>query len=95
MALIQYAHLTGRPYRVFSLDTGRLNPETYQVFDAVEKHFGIKIEYCFPEEQVSQPINLCINRLSSINAAANLLSTCLSSINVARRSYHRTSSTHL
>lgn len=49
MALIEYAHLTGRPYRVFSLDTGRLNPETYRLFDAVEKHYGIRIEYMFPD----------------------------------------------
>lgn len=49
VALIEYAHLTGKPYRVFSLDTGRLNPETYQLFDAVEKHYGIKIEYTFPD----------------------------------------------
>ncbi|OIT06575.1 PREDICTED: 5'-adenylylsulfate reductase 3, chloroplastic-like [Nicotiana attenuata] len=49
VALIEYAHLTGRPFRVFSLDTGRLNPETYQLFDAVEKHYGIRIEYMFPD----------------------------------------------
>ncbi|KAF7811179.1 5'-adenylylsulfate reductase 3, chloroplastic-like [Senna tora] len=49
VALIEYAHLTGRPYRVFSLDTGRLNPETYKFFDAVEKHYGIHIEYMFPD----------------------------------------------
>ncbi|KAK7332331.1 hypothetical protein VNO80_29081 [Phaseolus coccineus] len=49
VALIEYAHLTGRPYRVFSLDTGRLNPETYRFFDAVEKHYGIHIEYMFPD----------------------------------------------
>ncbi|BAT87468.1 hypothetical protein LR48_Vigan09g207300 [Vigna angularis] len=49
VALIEYAHLTGRPYRVFSLDTGRLNPETYRLFDAVEKHYGIHIEYMFPD----------------------------------------------
>jgi adenylyl-sulfate reductase (glutathione) len=49
VALVEYAHLTGRKYRVFSLDTGRLNPETYQLFDSVEKHYGIKIEYTFPE----------------------------------------------
>ncbi|XP_076933721.1 5'-adenylylsulfate reductase 1, chloroplastic-like [Bidens hawaiensis] len=48
-ALIEYAHLTGRPYRVFSLDTGRLNPETYKFFDAVEKHYNIRIEYMFPD----------------------------------------------
>lgn len=51
VALIQYASLTGRPFRVFSLDTGRLNPETYQLFDDVEKHFNIKIEFTFPDEK--------------------------------------------
>jgi len=49
VALIEYAHLTGRPYRVFSLDTGRLNPETYRLFDKVEKHYKIRIEYTFPD----------------------------------------------
>ncbi len=34
-----------------SLDTGRLNKETYQLFDKVEKHYGIHIEYTFPEAQ--------------------------------------------
>lgn len=49
VALIEYARLTGRPFRVFSLDTGRLNPETYRFFDTVEKHYGIRIEYMFPD----------------------------------------------
>ncbi|GMY31220.1 5'-adenylylsulfate reductase 3, chloroplastic-like isoform X1 [Fagus crenata] len=49
VALIEYAKLTGRPFRVFSLDTGRLNPETYQFFDTVEKQYGIHIEYMFPD----------------------------------------------
>ncbi|MFS7934011.1 putative adenylyl-sulfate reductase (thioredoxin) [Helianthus anomalus] len=49
VALIEYAHLTGRPFRVFSLDTGRLNPETYKFFDTVEKQYGIRIEYMFPD----------------------------------------------
>ncbi|KAK7264466.1 hypothetical protein RJT34_32075 [Clitoria ternatea] len=49
VALIEYARLTGRPFRVFSLDTGRLNPETYRFFDEVEKHYGIRIEYMFPD----------------------------------------------
>ena len=34
-----------------SLDTGRLNAETYRVFEAVEKHYGIHIEYTFPDAQ--------------------------------------------
>ncbi|KAL6567505.1 aspartic proteinase precursor [Orobanche gracilis] len=49
VALIEYTHLSGRPFRVFSLDTGRLNPETYKFFDQVEKHYGIRIEYMFPD----------------------------------------------
>ncbi|KAF2304930.1 hypothetical protein GH714_000525 [Hevea brasiliensis] len=49
VALIEYAKLTGRPFRVFSLDTGRLNPETYKFFDTVENHYGIHIEYMFPD----------------------------------------------
>jgi 3'-phosphoadenosine 5'-phosphosulfate sulfotransferase (PAPS reductase)/FAD synthetase len=28
-----------------------LNPETYQLFDAVEKHYGIRIEYTFPDAE--------------------------------------------
>mmetsp|Transcript_30469 Transcript_30469/g.57419 ORF Transcript_30469/g.57419 Transcript_30469/m.57419 type:complete len:382 (+) Transcript_30469:163-1308(+) len=51
VALVHYAHMTGRPFRVFSLDTGRLNPETYRLFDAVEKRYNIKIEYTFPDGQ--------------------------------------------
>lgn len=51
VALVEYAHLTGKAFRVFSLDTGRLNPETYRLFDAVEKKYGIRIEYTFPDAQ--------------------------------------------
>lgn len=35
-----------------SLDTGRLNAETYRLFDKVEKHYNIRIEYTFPDAQV-------------------------------------------
>lgn len=47
--LIEYAQQSRRPYRVFSLDTGRLHPETYRFFEAVENHYAIRIEYCFPD----------------------------------------------
>lgn len=47
--LIEYAKQSRKPFRVFSLDTGRLHPETYRFFADVEKHFGIRIEYAFPE----------------------------------------------
>lgn len=47
--LVEYAHQTGRPFRVFTLDTGRLHPETYRLFAEVEKRYGIRIEYMFPD----------------------------------------------
>lgn len=35
--------------RVFTLDTGRLNPETYDVIDRVRGKYGIQIEILFPD----------------------------------------------
>ena len=36
-------------FKVFSIDTGRLHPETYQLFDRVREHYGIKLEILFPD----------------------------------------------
>lgn len=47
--LIEYAKQTGRPFRVFSLDTGRLHPETYRFMRRVESHYGLSIEVKFPD----------------------------------------------
>jgi adenylyl-sulfate reductase (glutathione) len=49
VALIEYAQLTGRPFRVFSLETGRLNGETLRLFADVEKRYNIHIQYMFPD----------------------------------------------
>ncbi|KAG6510021.1 hypothetical protein ZIOFF_028029 [Zingiber officinale] len=49
VALIEYTKLTSRPFRAFSLDTRRLNPEKYRFFDTIEKHYRINIEYMFPD----------------------------------------------
>ena len=35
--------------RIFTLDTGRLNQETYNVMDAVRDKYGIEIEVFFPD----------------------------------------------
>jgi adenylyl-sulfate reductase (glutathione) len=47
--LLEYAHQLGRSVRVFSLDTGRLHPETLRYIDAVARHYGISIEVRFPD----------------------------------------------
>ncbi len=37
--------------RVFTLDTGRLNQETYDVMDAVRSRYGIEIDVYFPDQK--------------------------------------------
>jgi thioredoxin-dependent adenylylsulfate APS reductase len=41
--------LGDRKPRVFCLDTGRLHPETYQFMAKVERRYGLRIEYVFPD----------------------------------------------
>jgi phosphoadenosine phosphosulfate reductase len=55
MVLIDIASLVGHDFRVFTLDTEFLFPETYDLMDRVEKRYGIKVERVYsaltPEEQ--------------------------------------------
>ena len=45
-----FSRVTDRP-RVFTLDTGRLPPETYRVMEQVEQHYGLKLEVYFPDQK--------------------------------------------
>jgi phosphoadenosine phosphosulfate reductase len=49
VVLIDMAHRLNKPFQVFSLDTGRLHPETYQFIDTVRKHYGIPIDVLYPD----------------------------------------------
>ncbi|MCY7392313.1 MAG: phosphoadenylyl-sulfate reductase [Leptolyngbyaceae cyanobacterium CAN_BIN12] len=49
VVLIDMAHRLNKTVKVFSLDTGRLHPETYQFIDRVRKHYGIAIDILFPD----------------------------------------------
>ena len=49
VAVIDMAASTGRRFSVFTLDTGRLHPETYRFIDRVRTHYGVKIELMFPD----------------------------------------------
>lgn len=51
VVLIDMAKKTGLPFRVFTLDTGRLHPETYRFLERVRKHYGITLEVCQPEAE--------------------------------------------
>jgi phosphoadenosine phosphosulfate reductase len=48
VVLIDLAVKLGGDFRVFSLDTGRLHPETYQYLDKVREHYGVPIEIFYP-----------------------------------------------
>lgn len=49
VALIELAHKLTDKLQVFTLDTARLHPETYEFIDRVREHYGIEIEIMFPD----------------------------------------------
>ena len=49
--------------RIFTLDTGRLFPETYQLIDRTNLSYGIQIEVFFPETDI-KPVTM-LNAQSS------------------------------
>ena len=51
VVLIDMAVKINPNVQVFSLDTGRLHPETYQFIEQVRKHYGISIEIMSPDQR--------------------------------------------
>ena len=49
VALIEMAHKLTDNLKVFTLDTGRLHPETYEFVDRVREHYNLDIEVMFPD----------------------------------------------
>ncbi|WP_434380441.1 phosphoadenylyl-sulfate reductase [Melittangium boletus] len=49
MVLIDLARRHAPSVRLFTLDTGRLPPETYEVMDVVRRRYGLEVETFFPE----------------------------------------------
>jgi phosphoadenosine phosphosulfate reductase len=49
VVLIDMARRLHNDVKVFSLDTGRLHPQTYRFIDQVREHYGIEIEVLFPD----------------------------------------------
>src|SRR6266567_6070224 len=49
MAILDMAWRIRPDVRVFTVDTGRLPQETYDLIDTVRKHYGIEIETYFPD----------------------------------------------
>ncbi|MEY4720089.1 MAG: hypothetical protein RL563_2707 [Pseudomonadota bacterium] len=51
VVLIDMALQVRKDIQVFSLDTGRLHPETYRFMEQVRKHYGIVIEVLSPNRE--------------------------------------------
>ncbi len=51
MVLVDLAWRAGGAFRVFTLDTGRLHEETYQMMEAVQERYGIRVEPAFPDRE--------------------------------------------
>lgn len=49
VVLVDMAHKIRPDVQVFSLDTGRLHPETYRFIERVRDHYGIAIDVLFPD----------------------------------------------
>jgi phosphoadenosine phosphosulfate reductase len=56
VVLIDMASKAGGQFNVFSLDTGRLHPETYQFLEKVREHYRIPIETYFPQPEAVQKL---------------------------------------
>ncbi len=56
VVLVDMAVKEGGAFHVFSLDTGRLHPETYQFLDRVRAHYGIVIDVLFPDAAAVQAL---------------------------------------
>jgi len=49
MVLVDLAAHASAKFRVFTLDTGRLHEETYQMMEEVRRRYGIVVETVFPD----------------------------------------------
>lgn len=49
MVLLDLAWRTGLPFRVFTLDTGRLPKETFSMLETVQQRYGIGVEIVTPD----------------------------------------------
>lgn len=50
------AKIRGKDFRVFTLDTGRLNEETYEVMERIRKKYNIQIESQFPDRDAVEKL---------------------------------------
>ena len=68
MVVIDLAARLGRKFRLFTLDTEFLFPETYHLIDRVERRYGIKVERVLPLQSPEEQERACGPRLWQRNS---------------------------
>jgi phosphoadenosine phosphosulfate reductase len=58
VVLIDLATRLDLPFRVFTVDTGRLHAETYEYLDEIHRRFGVTIETWFPDADAVSRLTL-------------------------------------
>lgn len=56
VVLVDMAARTKLPFRVFTLDTARLHPQTYRFLDTVRDRYNVAIEAYFPQPEAVQAL---------------------------------------
>ena len=62
--------------RIFTLDTGRLNEETYEVMDAIRRKYGVSIESYFPKAEAVESLERQKGFLSFRDSVENRKECC-------------------
>ena len=61
MVLIDMIGKLKGPITIFTLDTGRLHEETYEIMERVRSHYGLEIKTYFPDSrQVEKLVRLSL-----------------------------------
>ena len=55
VVLVDMAWKLNKNVKVFSLDTGRLHPETYRFIEQVREHYNLQIELISPDQRLLEP----------------------------------------
>ncbi|MBI2119463.1 MAG: phosphoadenylyl-sulfate reductase [Elusimicrobia bacterium] len=68
--------IKGKNFRIFTLDTGRLNEETYEVMERIREKYGVSIESQFPDREAVEKLEKEKGLYSFRQSIENRLECC-------------------
>lgn len=76
VVLVHMMHSISPDIRVFALDTGRLDEETYELAEMTQRRFGIKVEWYFPDREAVEQLEREKGLFSFRNSLENRHECC-------------------